>query len=77
MVLPWCLGSATVRPCHLLIKTPRVAPNPIDWKRVAIFNEMMPHTVGLDVAGWVVACGDEVSRREYKGSVMASRQMIP
>ena len=55
----------TVCTGHLLIKVLSVALNPTDWKRVAIFREEVPHTVGLDVAGWVVACGDEVGQ-EYK-----------
>ncbi|KAI1502214.1 GroES-like protein [Biscogniauxia marginata] len=55
----------TVRPGHLLIKVFSVALNPADWKRVAIFNEEVPHLVGCDVAGYVVACGEQVIQ-DYK-----------
>ena len=60
-----------VRPGHLLIKVLSVALNPTDWKRVAIFKEEVPHTVGLDVAGRVVACGDDVGQEYNIGDRVA------
>ena len=54
-----------VRPGYLLIKVFSVALNPTDWKRVAIFKEEVPHTVGCDVAGRVVACGEQIGQ-DYK-----------
>ena len=55
----------TVRPGYLLIKVLSVALNPTDWKRVASFKEEVPHTIGCDAAGRVVACGEEVGQ-DYK-----------
>ena len=54
-----------VRPGYLLIKVFSVALNPTDWKRVAIFKEEVPLTVGCDVAGRVVACGEQIGQ-DYK-----------
>ncbi|KAL8717641.1 MAG: hypothetical protein Q9225_005130 [Loekoesia sp. 1 TL-2023] len=60
-----------VRPEHVLIKILSVALNPTDWKRVAIFNEKVPHTVGCDVAGRVVACGEQVGQDYKQGDRVA------
>ena len=50
---------------YLLIKVISVALNPTDWKRAAVFKAEVPHTVGCDVAGRVVACGEQVEQ-DYK-----------
>ncbi|MDH5107020.1 zinc-binding dehydrogenase [Lentilactobacillus diolivorans] len=50
-------------PTEVLIKTPAVGLNPVDFKLVAAGNAawQYPHTLGLDTAGIVEAVGAEVT----------------
>lgn len=64
----------TIRPDYLLIKVFSVALNPSDWKRVAVFDKDengVSYTVGCDVAGWVVVCGEQVDRSYQPGDRVA------
>ncbi|KAF2994145.1 hypothetical protein E8E14_002817 [Neopestalotiopsis sp. 37M] len=54
-----------VRRGYLLIRVLSVALNPSDNKRLAVFQEDIPHTIGCDVAGCVVSCGEDVGQ-DYK-----------
>ncbi|KAJ6013606.1 zinc-binding oxidoreductase ToxD [Penicillium herquei] len=49
----------SLRPEYFLIRVSAVALNPSDWKGVRAFSQDEPHTIGLDVAGVVVAGGDQ------------------
>lgn len=61
----------TVRPGYLLIRVLSVALNPTDHKRLAIFGESSPHTMGCDVAGCVVLCGGNVDQDYVPGDRVA------
>lgn len=54
-----------VRRGYLLVRVLSVALNPSDNKRLAVFREDTPHTIGCDVAGCVVSCGEDVGQ-DYK-----------
>jgi NADPH:quinone reductase-like Zn-dependent oxidoreductase len=60
-----------VRPGYLLIRVQSVALNPSDYKRLAVFGENTPHTIGCDVAGLVVMCGDHVEQDYAPGDRVA------
>lgn len=53
----------TLRPDYLLIKVFSVALNPTDWKGASVFKQETPHTVGCDVAGRVIECGEQVTKK--------------
>lgn len=57
----------TLRPDYLLIKVFSIALNPTDWKGASVFRQEMPHTVGCDVAGCVVECGEHVANKYELG----------
>ena len=61
----------TLRPGYLLVKVFSVALNPTDWKGAALFKKEVPHTVGCDVAGHVVECGEQVSEKYKLGDRVA------
>ncbi|KAL2194469.1 chaperonin 10-like protein [Corynascus similis CBS 632.67] len=61
----------TVRPGYLLIQVLSIALNPSDYKRLAVFKENTPHTIGCDVAGCVVVCGDNVDQDYQPGDRVA------
>lgn len=60
------LDSATpipaLRPGYLLVRVLSIALNPSDYKRCAIFDGDVPHTIGCDAAGLVVSCGEGVDQ---------------
>ena len=53
-----------VRPGYLLIKIISVTLNPTDWKRITGFSDEEPCTVGGDVTGRVIICGEQFSYDE-------------
>ncbi|KAK4244517.1 hypothetical protein C7999DRAFT_17242 [Corynascus novoguineensis] len=61
----------TLRPGYLLIQVLSIALNPSDYKRLAVFKENTPHTIGCDVAGRVVVCGDNVDQDYQPGDRVA------
>ncbi|KAI1152035.1 GroES-like protein [Nemania diffusa] len=65
LVLDLAAPVPTIRPGYLLIRVTSIALNPSDYKRLAVFKEDRPHTIGCDVAGRVVACGEDCSQ-DYK-----------
>jgi hypothetical protein len=60
-----------VRSGYLLIRVMSVALNPSDYKRLAVFGEGTPHTMGCDVAGRVVLCGEDVNQDYRPGDRVA------
>ena len=56
-----------LRPGYILIRVFSVALNPSDYKRVAVFDENVPHTIGCDVAGRVVSCGEQTGQNYQLG----------
>lgn len=60
-----------VRPGYLLIRVLSVALNPTDNKRLAMFGESSPHTMGCDVAGRVVFCGEDLDQDYVPGDRVA------
>ncbi|KAI0134368.1 chaperonin 10-like protein [Xylariales sp. AK1849] len=61
----------TVRSGYLLVRVLSVALNPSDNKRLAVFREDAPHTIGCDVAGRVVLCGEHVGQDYRPGDRVA------
>ncbi|EAW07077.1 zinc-binding alcohol dehydrogenase family protein [Aspergillus clavatus NRRL 1] len=49
----------SLRPGYFLIRVHSVALNPTDWKGVRAYRQDVPHTIGCDVAGIVVAGGEQ------------------
>ncbi|KAM7214796.1 hypothetical protein V8F06_009786 [Rhypophila decipiens] len=60
-----------VRPGYLLIKVFGVALNPSDYKRLGVFKESAPHTMGCDAAGRVVMCGGDIGQNYKPGDRVA------
>lgn len=63
--------TPTVRPGYLLIKVLSVALNPTDWKGAAFTRQETPHTIGCDVAGWVIECGSAITQDYQPGDRVA------
>lgn len=60
-----------LRPGYLLIRVLSIALNPSDYKRCAIFDGDVPHTIGCDAAGLVVSCGEGVDQAYKLGDRVA------